>query len=407
MKNTKQLCFLLLMLTHCAIQAQPSLFWETMIGTLQYDQLIEANAINSDQFLMAINTEGGVSGMKQILGDGEKAVWLLTMNNQGQIRKELVLKNEKNERITTCIPTPDGGYAIGGIKSEGLAAGTSTWMRKLDANGVVEWEKVFAKFRGASYINLKLAPDFTFRTIVHAMNYGATSISQNMVVSSLDAKGMLLWEKKFYDKEAGAVTAYNLNEVGGIYIAFNHIKKDAPPQETNVHLTFIDQYGNLQWHKPIGTKAAGYVKSIHEMSDKSVLLAGQVQDTTNRNLNFWLTEIAPDTQVRGEYFFGGNGKEACSGMLINNQGEILLCGYSNSSENGDKTTKVAGREDIWMLCLDAEKKVLWDYSFGGERSEYLSGLLVDGADKFMVIATTEAERKGFGQVDLRLVSFGW
>lgn len=83
--------------------------------------------------------------------------------------------------------------------------------------------------------------------------------------------------------------------------------------------------------------------------------------------------------------FGGSGDDYPSDLLLFN-GNLYLCGSSNSPISGNKTAVNYGSQDIWVVKADLNGNKIWDRSYGGTDSENIGRIESFGND--LVIAST-------------------
>src|SRR5689334_5765916 len=62
---------------------------------------------------------------------------------------------------------------------------------------------------------------------------------------------------------------------------------------------------------------------------------------------------------------GAGNTEVLTSMIIGPDKSIVLCGYSNSSASGNKTSDSFGGNDYWVVKLDSTGNVLWNNTYGG------------------------------------------
>ena len=58
--------------------------------------------------------------------------------------------------------------------------------------------------------------------------------------------------------------------------------------------------------------------------------------------------------------YGGSGDDECHSVVATTDGGYLLAGESNSTNDGDKSQPSQGKEDYWIVKIDANGSKLWD-----------------------------------------------
>ena len=90
-----------------------------------------------------------------------------------------------------------------------------------------------------------------------------------------------------------------------------------------------------------------------------------------------LCSLSAYGQVRVEWdnIYGGDGTDRLQSISVTPDGGYLLGGYSTSDASRDKTEDSRGeegREDYWVVKIDAEGNKEWDRTIGGNTIDYLS-----------------------------------
>lgn len=129
-------------------------------GTIEWDETIGGDGSDSawsilgvsDGFLLGGRSSSGVSGDKTEPNIGAFDIWVLKIDESGTIVWQNTIGGTLNDQIQApnCVnETLDGGYILGSW-SESDAGGDKTedsrgiidyWVVKVDANGIVEWDK--------------------------------------------------------------------------------------------------------------------------------------------------------------------------------------------------------------------------------------------------------------------------
>ena len=100
------------------------------------------------------------------------------------------------------------------------------------------------------------------------------------------------------------------------------------------------------------------------------------------------------------YSYGGSEDDALGGLAVSEDGQIVMAGYTNSSDGTLATRTKTGRSG-WALCIDAQGNVLWSFCtrLGDHDLLRLPVWQADGS----VVMVLEAEWLGTGAEEIELI----
>ncbi len=128
--------------------------WQQCYGGSDYDALIHIKQTTEGGYVFMAttrSTDGDVSGFHGPGGDGNKSdLWIVKLNAQGIIEWQRCLGGYENEQPGFLAQHPDGGYLVGGNSNstdgdincnESLPGTYTGWLVKLDASGEIAWQR--------------------------------------------------------------------------------------------------------------------------------------------------------------------------------------------------------------------------------------------------------------------------
>jgi hypothetical protein len=174
----------------------------------------------------------------------------------------------------------------------------------------------------------------------------------------------------------------------------------------------LDQFGNELWQHSFGGTDYDQLKDAIELSNGDFILAGNSSSNSSATKSenskgysdYWILRISPLGAIIWDKTFGGDESELLAGLAIDDDENIYVSGSSWSGISFDKTEASYGWDDIWIVKLDSNGNVLWDKTIGGDQSETLGDLLIDG-NSLYVLANSKSGISGlkseinFGQTD--------
>ena len=139
------------------------------------------------------------------------------------------------------------------------------------------------------------------------------------------------------------------------------------------------QAQEIIWDRSYGGIHGDYLFDALPTRDFGFLLAGSsVSDNTGNKkekargqLDYWLWKMDENGFLDWEKALGGSGADLLSKVVPTRDGGYLLAGTSTSPKDGDKAHPGYGREDYWVVKLNADGSEQWQKTLGGLGSDRL------------------------------------
>lgn len=130
---------------------------------------------------------------------------------------------------------------------------------------------------------------------------------------------------------------------------------------------------DILWEKSYGGKHAEYLLDAQPTADYGFILAGASlsKKTGNKtednkgNLDFWIWKMNEDGGEDWQKNIGGTGADILYSIKNTRDGGFILAGTSDSPVSEQKKDSCRGREDIWILKLNAKGGDEWQHVIGG------------------------------------------
>ncbi|MBD2757693.1 PKD domain-containing protein [Spirosoma validum] len=149
---------------------------------------------------------------------------------------------------------------------------------------------------------------------------------------------------------------------------------------------------NKVWDKTFGGKDNDGPRSMVATSDGGFLVGGSSSSGQDGNKSdpkrgqndMWVVKIDGNGNKLWDKTFGGTGSDALSTILATSDGGFLLGGNSDSGQEGNKSALNKGDSDMWLVKIDGSGNKLWDKTFGGRNSDYLSAMVATSDGGFLL-----------------------
>ncbi|MEM6842722.1 MAG: hypothetical protein AAF632_10895 [Bacteroidota bacterium] len=337
-----------------------------------------------------------------------------------------------DDRATSIVATPDGGYLLGGTsksdagfeKSHNVVTAEDYWLIKVDAQGNVQWDKSYSGGGRDWFTTILPTSDGNYLLCGYGWSGMAFDKSEasrgheDYWLIKIDAQGNKLW-----DKTIGGPTNDTLEDVietddGGFLLGGFSVGLDfgigGEQTEFNRGLgpdywvVKIDANGNKLWDKIYGGEGEDFLSKIVKTQDGNYLLAGYSNSSTGfeksegsrGDLDYWLVKIDPNGNPLWDKTIGGNGDDRLAGVILTADGGFLLGGRSSSNAGFDKSENSRGGNDYWLVKTDAQGNVQWDRIYGGGGSETFSDLLVT-PDQHLILTGYSRSEVGYEKSEAR------
>ena len=267
---------------------------------------------------------------------------------------------------------------------------------------------------------------------------GQTASAQNngydYHLVKLNQQGQIVWDKYFGGNNHDFLTATTSTQEGGFllagttYSSEGQQKKGKQKGGSDIWVIKVDENGEEQWQKTLGTSVDEEAKSVIQTTDLGYFIAGNAQIKQNENSDgfgskdVWLVKLDKKGKVINQLYLGGKGLEEVEKIIPTKDGGALVGIYSRSEEMKDyvipqksyknnltsnttsstenissqdkiqekdqevleleqteatyqpKTTENYGEGDFWVIKLSKEGKVEWQKNYGGSGDDHIRTL---------------------------------
>ncbi|MEZ5014380.1 MAG: putative metal-binding motif-containing protein [Chitinophagales bacterium] len=218
-------------------------------------------------------------------------------------------------------------------------------------------------------------------------------------VMKLNIEGNIIWQKDFggdgYDYlnslQQTSDSGYILGGTSTSGISGN--KSEANIGYNDYWVVKIDSIGDIEWENTIGGSFYDKLSVIKQTGDNGYINGYIIGGYSSSNISgdktanayiggawgydYWIVKLDSNGIVLWDKTIGGDGDDYLTDILILDDGNYIIGGYSNSGISGDKTEDVigvSGMSDYWILKIDEFGDVIWQNTIGGDQTDMLMSL---------------------------------
>lgn len=140
---------------------------------------------------------------------------------------------------------------------------------------------------------------------------------------------------------------------------------------------------NILWEKSYGGKQADYLLDAQPTADYGFILAGASLSKKSGNkdeenigdLDFWIWKMDEHGELDWQKNLGGLGSDLLYSIRNTKDGGFILAGTSESGKEYTKQSEAFGREDIWIMKLNARGGEEWQCTLGGPGQDLVKAIV--------------------------------
>ncbi|ROH99392.1 T9SS C-terminal target domain-containing protein [Chryseobacterium daecheongense] len=217
----------------------------------------------------------------------------------------------------------------------------------------------------------------------------------------LNQQGEEVWEKYFSGQNHDFLSAAVNTQEGGFLLAGTSYsgkavdKKEESKGGSDLWLIKINEFGEEQWQKTLGTASDEEARAVIQTTDLGYFVAGNVQNSAQGfgSKDIWIIRLDKTGKQTSELILGGKGLDEVEKMIPTKDGGVLLGIYSRSTIGGSKKTENYGEGDYWIIKLSKDGKVEWEKNYGGKADDHIRTLALTSTG-YVIGGESRSERSG-------------
>ena len=198
----------------------------------------------------------------------------------------------------------------------------------------------------------------------------------------VDARGKKLWDRAFSGKGDELANAIALTEDDGALLAGYTNSMGAGKRD--MYLVRVDAKGRKLWGRTYGGKGDDIAHAIVMEKDGGALLAGYTNSMGAGKRDMYLLRVDAKGRKLWDRTYGGKGDDIAQAIVLTKDGGALLAGYTNSMG--------AGKDDMYLVRVDAKGKKLWERTYGGKGDDRANAIALTKSGEAMLAGWTYFNR---------------
>lgn len=322
----------------------PDIVWKETFG-----------GINDDAFYSVVNAHGSyaVGGVYRDMNNNAQS-WIITISDAGVDFWQRKYIWAGDALISDLCLNPDYSYTVAGYTYEQPRNRRDLFYMRLTSEGSNLGKKLVGGLKkdGATSV-IPLADG---GNIIYG--YFTNNYKQNLWAIRVNKLNTQYWKNDYnfsnVDEPAVAVIGFDKQLIFSSNLYSQNKLWDANFLFVNLETgTLLDTF-------TIGGKYNDWVNDVISTSDSSLVFCGytELQDKAK---DFWVVKTNYEGNIIWEKNFGWSMNEEAYSIAERYNGNLLLCGYTESKGNG--------MYDFWIMELDAQGNQLWEKTIGTDAND--------------------------------------
>jgi hypothetical protein len=167
------------------------------------------------------------------------------------------------------------------------------WVLKLDASGNIEWQKSYGGATNDDYndhdeaYSVQQTSDGGFVVAGYTMSFGAGN--NDLWVLKLDASGIIEWQKTYGGGSNESAKSIQQTTDSGYIVAGSGFG--------GFWVLKLDTSGNVQWQKTYGGASLDSARSIQQAADGGYIVAGYTNSFGAGDWDFWILKLDANGEI--------------------------------------------------------------------------------------------------------------
>ena len=249
------------------------------LGNILWEKTYGGN--NEDSGYAVPTTDGGyiIAGLTDSFGLASPYnpdIWIIKTNNTGDILWQKTYGGINQDNISSIYQTSDGGYIVSGTTKSFGAGNKDIWILKLNHNGDIQWENTYGgnSDEGDEYYpnggHIQETIDGGYILSDSARSFGPGDF--DVWVLKLDSSGNIEWQKTYSGGSWDLVNFIQQTTDSGYIVtgstaSFGSVYND-------MFVLKLDSSGNIEWQKTYGGDDEDRAQSIQQTTEGGYVIAG-------------------------------------------------------------------------------------------------------------------------------------
>jgi len=299
-----------------------------------------------------------------------------------------LLGTPKTEQGVVVLPTPDGGWLIGG-NTDGQGAGnTDIYLRKTNHCFLPEWEKTLGGELAEKIAAICPTDDKQF--VVAGSTRSHKDAKWHLFLTKINLEGQISWRRTFADLDYDLIaTDVKASKDQGYYVLarVNHT--------AHFYLLKINYHGQKVWARLFTRQSTDQAFSMTVTDQNDCVIAGTTRSFRDKINDVFVMKVSQEGQTLWGYAYGGPHDDIAYKIVELDTGYLVLGGARSFHQYNQKP---------FALFINQKGEYVWFKTYKTDKSESIRDVIVSPDKKIFTFLiesfdTREQTTVSFLQID--------
>jgi predicted secreted protein len=336
------------------LDSQGNIQWQKTYGGPGYDWAYDVEETQDGGYIVGGGTGSFGASRWDIWSFWN--MWVLKLDSHGNVQWQKTyggwgvgIDGFSPEYVHDLIQTSNGGYiVVGGTTSYG-AGNRDIWVLKLDSQGNVQWQRTYGGHLWERSHHIVQTQDGGYiiagQTGTFGLGFGGEGWGYDIWILKLDSHGNIQWQKTYSGWSSEGPETIQQTADGGYILVGGTQSFGFGPQD--MLIIKLDSQGNIQWAKTYGGMGGEIGFYIRQTQDGGYIVSGSTSSFGTDGIDLLVLKLNTQGNVQWAKTYGGPGNEYPWGAVIDQASDGGYTLVDSTSSFG------AGGYDIWILKLDS------------------------------------------------------
>ncbi len=324
-----------------------------------------------------------VAGATRTFGKGRDDVLAIKVDRNGKILWKKTFGRKRKDIAYAITPTRDGNFVIvGATRSFSELGDPDLYAIKIDTRGNLIWERHLGGKMRDFGKAVVATGDGGVLIAGASESFGDNYLDAYIV--KLDKNGKEEWAKIVGGERDDIANGIALTTDGGFVIA--GVIESYGYQSKDYYIVRFDSHARQRWTKLIGEESEDVAKAVVATDDGGCVVTGNTRSYGSKRNDIMVVKVAADGKLVWQRLFGYKEKEWMSAIAKKADGGFMMAGRTDSFGHGEF--------DFYVMQLDPQGHSVWAPVYGGEYDDIAHGITRTSDGDFVVVGSTKSYGKG-------------